>query len=104
MENFNPEEISKSLTKVRGIKTSDVKRMKREGKSVHEISEKLGVSQQSVRYHLAKKRADAGIKRVINPIPVDNSKSFEAELFGTLIKLDQVPSSIERVGNRIVIK
>lgn len=103
MENPTPE-ISRSHQRPKGIKTSDVKRLKREGKSVPEISEKLGVSHQTVRYHLAKKRADAGVKRNINPTLVDNSTSFEAELFGTLIKLDKTPSSIERIGNRIVIK
>jgi predicted transcriptional regulator len=103
MENSTTE-ITVSRQKPKGIKTADVKRLKRTGMSVPEISDKLGVSHQTVRYHLAKKRADVGVKRNINPTPVDNNTGFEAELFGTLIKLDKTPSSIERVGNRIVIK
>lgn len=104
MENSINESTVVAFQRPKGIKTSDVKRLKRAGKSIPEISQNLGVSQQTVRYHLAKKRADAGIKRAINPTPVDSSTEFEAELFGTLIKLDKVPSTIERVGNRIVIK
>lgn len=88
----------------KGIKTKDVKALHRTGMSASEIATHLGISQGTVSYHLKKKRADAGVKRVVNPTPVDNSTGFEAELFGTLIRLDQTPTSIERIGNRIVIK
>lgn len=104
MENLTQEGVEKASQRPKGIKTADVKRLKREGHSVPAICNKLGVSVATVHYHLNKRRAKPTVKGAINPTPVDSTVSFEAELFGTLIVLDQVPSSIERVGNRITIK
>lgn len=89
--------------KRKGIKTADVKRLKREGHSIAAICNKLNVSTATVAYHLGKKRKDKGVPRVKAAVaPV--MSGFEVELFGTVIILDQAPASIERVGNRITIK
>lgn len=88
----------------KGIKTKDVKALHRTGMLATDIAKHLGISQGTVSYHLNKKRADKGVKRSISAKPAEATTEFEAELFGTLIKLDQVPTTIERIGNRIVIK
>ena len=103
MENVNPEGLTQPQKRPKGIKTADVKRLKREGHSVPAICNKLGISYASVTYHLRKKRKDTGVPRVKTAV-VAESIGFEAELFGTIIKLDKVPAMIERIGNRIIIK
>lgn len=95
--------LASSSTRPKGIKTADVKRMKREGYSIAAICNKLNVTSATVYNHLAKKRADAGVKRDTKSATTE-TVSFEAELFGTVIKLDRTPVSIERVGNKIIIK
>ncbi len=104
MENPEITQVSAyAACRPKGIKTADVKRLKREGYSIAAICNKLNVSAATVYNHLAKKRADAGVKRDTKAA-VTETVSFEAELFGTVIKLDRTPVSIERVGNKIIIK
>lgn len=95
-------------TKRKGIKTADVKRLKREGHSNAAISQKLNISGATVSYHLGKRRkaktAEPEVKSLVAAVDITTVEGFEAELFGTIIKLDRVPVSIERIGNRIVIK
>lgn len=101
MENLTNGQI---LTpKRKGIKTAEVKRLKREGLTIRQICDALNVSHATVYHHLAKKRKDLGTTRVKAAVTTENT-GFEAELFGTIIKLDKAPTSIERVGNRIIIK
>jgi hypothetical protein len=90
----------------KGVKTADVKRMKREGLSNTTIAKKCGISTSAVNYHLGKKRkskttTEVKVRKSVN---APELSGFEADLFGTVIKLDQIPTSIERVGNRIIIK
>lgn len=92
--------------KPKGIKTADVKRLRKEGLSLQEIADKMDISYATVAYHLAKKRKDAGTVRVKSQMSAETPTPipFEADLFGTILKLDRTPLSIERIGNRIVIK
>ena len=105
MENVNPEGLTQPQKRPKGIKTADVKRLKREGHSVASICNKLGISYASVSYHLRKKRKDTGIPRVKTNVSAESITEyvFEADLFGTIFKLDKTPSSIEKIGNKIVI-
>jgi AcrR family transcriptional regulator len=95
--------LASSSTRPKGIKTAEVKRMKREGYSIAAICNKLNVTSATVYNHLAKKRADAGVKRDTKSATAE-AVLFEADLFGTVFRLDKAPVSIERIGNRIVIK
>ena len=93
-------------------KTLAVKRLKREGVSDDVIATTLNISKSSVHYHLSKKRTYArgneSKKEESNQTQMlfsrESDSGFEAEVFGTLIRLDKAPKSIERIGNRIVIK
>lgn len=80
--------------------------MKREGYSNAAISLALDCSAATVSYHLCKKRKSKSETPVSvkTSVATEEFKGFEAELFGTIIRLDKTPSSIERIGNRIVIK
>lgn len=90
----------------KGIKTADVKRLKRTGMSLTAISKQYGISVSAVNYHLGKKRKPRTTKtvEVRKSVSTETSMGFEADLFGTIIKLDRIPVSIEREGNRIIIK
>lgn len=90
----------------KGVKTVDVKRLKRSGMSLTAIAKQYGISYSAVSYHLSKKRKpntpkDVQVRKSVN---TETPTGFEADLFGTIIKLDRVPVSIEREGNRIIIK
>lgn len=89
--------------KRKGIKTADVKRLKREGHSIAAICNKLNVSTATVSYHLAKKRKDKGTTRVKAAVTTAPDTTFEVELFGTTIKLDKAPNSIEKIGTKLII-
>lgn len=108
MDNYleNPLVSAWPQKRPKGIKTADIKRMKREGYSTAAICNKLNVSPATVSYHLAKKRKPKAdnVADVRSSVNSEELNGFEAELFGTVIKLDRVPASIERIGNRIVIK
>lgn len=108
MENFSEKPLVSAWpsSRPKGIKTADVKRLKRDGYSNAAICNKLGCSGATVSYHLSKRRKSKSVAEVTVKTQVETTefKGFEAELFGTLIRLDQTPSSIERIGNRIVIK
>ena len=88
----------------RGIKTADIRRMKRQGYSTAAICNQLGVSAATVSYHLMKRRKPKDTTVVKTSISTAEANSFEAELFGTLVKLDRRPASIECIGNRLIIK
>lgn len=109
MENQSNNQVTTKRTGFtgrKGIKTADVKRLKRTGMSLTAISKQYGISVSAVNYHLSKKRKarttnTAEVRKSVN---TENLSGFEADLFGTIIKLDRVPVSIEREGNRIIIK
>ena len=82
------------------IKSSEIRRLKREGHSPAAIAKKLGVSANTVYYHLITKKKRTQAKTELKQ---QASECFEFEVFGTVIKTDQKPVSIEKVGNRIVI-
>ena len=103
MENQTPVTEKQLSTSPKGIKTSEVKRLKREGYSHAAICNKLGVTYATVIYHLNKKRKDKGTVRVSRVVDAAPVSAFEVELFGTTIKLDKQPSSIEKIGNKYVI-
>lgn len=91
------------------VKKSEVVQLKNEGYSVAAIAVKLGISRNSVYYHLMprkkyehKPKLDAIMPQPEVMSPVVN-QMFEFHLFGTLIRTDKKPAVIERVGNRIVI-
>lgn len=88
--------------KPKGVKTAEIKRMKREGFSNAAICNKFGISHGSLYYHLAKKRKDAGTQRVKSAVNTSEA-AFEVELFGTTIKLDKAPNSIEKIGSKLII-
>ena len=104
-EEFMQKEL-RAAKRPKGIKTADIKRMKRTGASDQLIAEQFDCTIQTVRYHLAKKRKDSGTVRVKHNMTAEPVKNlhFEVELFGTTIKLDETPVSIEKVGNKLVIK
>lgn len=85
------------------IKSVDVRRLKRNGYSVKEIAAQMGITTPTVYFHLKKKNK---VEKTPS-VEVKSAKAdtvFEAELFGTLLRLDSKPASIEKIGNRIVIK
>jgi orotate phosphoribosyltransferase-like protein len=85
------------------VKSVDVRRLKRQGYTPAAIAEKLNMSATAVYYHLIKKpKKNADDKVTVKTSSAD--VMFEAELFGTTIRLDKVPMSIERIGNKIIIK
>lgn len=104
MENTENASPMQATRKPKGIKSVDVRRLRREGFSNTAISELLNVTPSSVSYHLRKRstvKASAASSRKESIMPVT---SFEADLFGTVIKLDRIPASIEHIGNKIIIK
>lgn len=109
MEN-QPTQVGKTK-KSRGPKVNGflVKRLFRKGKTLNEIALFLNVTEKTVQKHLIEQNVKVKtvrVQRSVNPQPtvIKTATSFEADLFGTLIVLDQVPTTIERIGNRIVIK
>lgn len=85
------------------VKSVDVRRLKRQGYTPAAIAEKLNMSATAVYYHLIKKPKNEAEKKVTVKTTV-NTVMFEAELFGTTIRLDKVPTSIEQIGNKVIIK
>jgi predicted transcriptional regulator len=107
MENQTNNKVTSNKQGVpKGVKTVDVKRLKRNGMTVSAIAKHIGVSSSAVSYHLGKKRKarTTNTAEVRKHVKTKTSTEFEADLFGTIIKLDRIPASIERDGNRIIIK
>lgn len=103
----NPEIVpvpAQASRRPKGIKSVDVRRLRRQGYSVTDIGDLLGITQASVSYHLNKKSKNKteGKMSTVKDSTVQDT-AFEAELFGTIIKLDRTPRSIERIGNKIII-
>jgi orotate phosphoribosyltransferase-like protein len=103
MENLVEAQEAQTKRSYNRVKSVDVRRLKRQGFTPAAIAEKLNMSATAVYYHLIKKPKKGTENKMSVKTSVE-TVAFEAELFGTTIRLDKVPASIERIGNRIVIK